>query len=71
MKSSLWSLLYILQEMYGDKRVSFLLDAGDSISAYEARGSEGATSAVDSGMTALASLHRIQQVELINGIILR
>jgi hypothetical protein len=57
--------------MYGDKGVSFLLDAGDSISAYEARGSEGATSAVDSGMTALASLHRIQQVELINGIILR
>ena len=53
--------------MYKDLEVSFLLDENDTISAYESKGSLSATSSVDSGMNALAGLHRIQQVELING----
>ncbi|KAG9481817.1 hypothetical protein GDO78_010833 [Eleutherodactylus coqui] len=55
-------------KMYADLEVLFLLDENDTVQAYENKGkSEEAQESRDPLMTALSTMNRIQQVELISG----
>ncbi|KAG8449102.1 hypothetical protein GDO86_015959 [Hymenochirus boettgeri] len=54
------------KKMYKDLDVLFLLDEGDTVQAYENKGkTQQATERRDPLMTALSSMNRVQQVELI------
>ena len=56
--------------MYKEQGVEFLMDDTDTIVAYENRGQsrrEQQSSSYDSGLNALNSLGRVQQIEILHG----
>lgn len=56
------------QQKYKDVQLEFLLDAEDTITAYESKGGNKYTkSTIDSGMQALGSMNHVQQIEVIRG----
>ena len=57
--------------MYNRDKVSFLIDQSDTVHAYEQRGKakQGTSSGYDQGLQVLSSMNRVQQVEVIQGII--
>ncbi|RUS74824.1 hypothetical protein EGW08_017414 [Elysia chlorotica] len=58
-------------EMYQDRNIEFLIDDSDTMQAYEAKGIEAkknATAAEEDEAAAFASLGRVQQIEVAQGI---
>ena len=57
--------------MYSDKEIEFLCDECDTVHYYETKGKEEATPASQyaKGMQALSNMDRIQQVEMLQGIV--
>ena len=56
--------------MYKEQDVEFLMDESDTIISYEDRGQsrrEQQASSYDSGLNALNSLGRVQQIEILHG----
>ena len=63
------SLGYIVRVMFSLYYIEYLLDTEDPTHVYEQRGKTSAesTSSYEKGMSALSSLGRTQQIELISG----
>ena len=57
----------MLQKMYADHGVSYLLASDDTVHAYEERGQKR-SSDYDRGMEALSTMDRSHQVEMLHGM---
>jgi len=53
--------------LYTSKGLSFLTMQGDTIAAYEKKGKENASQAMENAANTISQLNRVQQVELMQG----
>ena len=60
-------MMVSLQKMYEEKKLCFLCDESDTIAEYEKSGRETNTDAYQQGISALQSIDRTQQVEVLTG----
>ena len=54
--------------MYEQKGVSYLTQESDTIAAYERKGKEKSSEAMNNAADTISGMNRVQQVELIQGI---